>query len=166
MNDILLTFTSTTSFLDGITRDNEQVPRVYGQSLFKPVPSSRTCQDAGVTINFCACFPPKKLNSEDLLLKSAAEAAISYLNVILPTQCAKLKLSVVTAGAIMENKDLRTFVVTFIAVPGEFLFEATVDYDSKISNYTVSTDLLRMNKIQRDVSCVNTSLLERYCYCL
>jgi len=59
-----------------------------------------------------------------------------------------------------------TYVVTFYTNPGHFLFEANVEVNPDNGKFQVSTDLLRMNKIERKADCVDTSLLERYCYCL
>jgi hypothetical protein len=62
-----------------------------------------------------------------------------------------------------------TYIVAFSTEPGTFLFESNVNYHSLDSEaegvFKVSTDLLRMNKISTDVSCVRDGTLEKFCYC-
>jgi hypothetical protein len=144
----------------------EKTPKQrIGQSLFAPISSQRSCEDAGIRINYCACLPPRRLDMTDPKLLEAAKTAVAYLNDAVPGQCAMSNLDRVVAGALMESLDETTYVVTFYTTPGDFLFEANVEYYEG-AKFRVTTDLLRMNKISRSAECVDTSLLERYCYCL
>jgi len=102
---------------------------------------------------------------------------VNYLNDILPSQCARTKLDRVVAGAVMANDDddssrkgeeEGTYLVTFYTNPGQFLFEATVEFKLTTNElkFNVTNELLRMNKIVRPATCVHTAALERYCYCI
>lgn len=145
--------------------------RARGQSLFVPISPLRRCSDAGVKTNFCACLPPKKVNASDPLVLQAAVEAVKYLNSVIPkTKCVPVVLDRVVAAAVMQNGATEgTYLVTFYTNPGQFMFEATVDFGQSGAKgqvwFNVTTDLLRMNKISRPADCVETSLLERYCYC-
>jgi len=152
-------------------------PRSYGNSLFTPISSHRSCSDAGIKVNYCACLPPKKVDEGDQRITLSAEAAVNYLNDILPSQCARTKLDRVVAGAVMANDDddssrkgeeEGTYLVTFYTNPGQFLFEATVEFKLTTNElkFNVTNELLRMNKIVRPATCVHTAALERYCYCI
>lgn len=70
------------------------------------------------------------------------------------------------SGADGGQSGVVTYVVAFETNPGEFLFEATVELDPKSRQYNVVGELLRMNKISTDVSCVKNDFLEKLCFCL
>lgn len=161
------------------TTEDQSLPLFSkGQSLLTPISPNRTCSDARITVNFCACIPPKKVDTSDPSIHLAAEEAVKYLNSVLPSQCARAELDTVIAGAVMledsdnvKDKANGTFIITFFTNPGQFLFEATVDFTKTMTgpkdhySFAVTPDLLRMNKIVRSADCVDTSVLERYCYC-
>jgi hypothetical protein len=157
--------------LNSFSNNNNQtaeIKRKFGESLLSHISPSRSCGEAGIKINYCACVPPTKLDTTDPLVLGAVGAALKYLNEVVPSsQCAEASLQRVVAGAVMFNGKGHdpTYVVSFYTNPGQFMFEATVDYYENSGAFNVTTDLLRMNKIVRSASCVDTSLLERYCYC-
>ena len=145
--------------------------RKHGQSLFKGIPFNRTCEDAGIGGEFCACSLPKRIRLEDPNLIKAVKAVIDFVNSkILPPQCARLKLRFITAGASTFSAETSSlawnYICAFTVDPGGFLLEATVRYDKLRDRFSVVKDILRMNRITRQTSCVRDAVLERLCYCL
>jgi hypothetical protein len=71
------------------------------------------------------------------------------------------------------NRTSSTYIIVFLTVPGEFLFEANVNYfqrhghesGNSLKDFSMSTDILRMSKMTTDVSCVHDSYLEKLCFC-
>ena len=189
MSHVLDTFTNTTQLPLEKSRNGTIFHRKYGQSLFSEIPLTRDCASAGVLDDFCACVVPTKVATSDTTLIRAAEAAVEYINTFLPTQCAPFRLSRVISGAIKAqnftnfnvNKAILnsnvaetvllhpSYIVAFTTNPGEFLFESNVKYDSSgkqsQGSFQVGTEILRMNKISTDVSCIHSAYLERFCYC-
>lgn len=170
---ILTTFTNINNFTDSKSFQGEVIPRKFGQTLFEEIPLTRKCPEAGISENFCACVAPRRMETNNSNIIAAAKKAIDHINHRLPRTCALLKLHKITAGGIMEEVDTGnalfstvTYIVAFVTTPGGFLFEATVQPDSAHSHFSVVGELLRMNKITTDVSCVKSDLLEKFCYCL
>ncbi|ODN02078.1 hypothetical protein Ocin01_04570 [Orchesella cincta] len=170
---ILNTFTTIKNVPDSKSFQGDVIPRKLGQTLFEEVPLTRKCPEAGISENFCACVAPRRLPTNNSNIIAAAKTAIVHINEQLPKVCAKLTLHKVTAGGIMDDTEhsingssIVTYVVAFETTPGEFLFEATVESDAKLQSYSVVGELLRMNKITTDVSCVKNDFLEKFCFCL
>ena len=171
LNHILNEFTNSTFPEDSRSKDGSTLRRKYGQSFFNEIPLNRDCKDAGVGEEFCACSIPKRIPLDDVNLFKAVKAVIDFMNrEILPPQCAKLRLREVTAGASTFSAETSSsswnYICAFTADPGGFLLEATVRYDKVQANFSVVKDVLRMNRITRQTSCVHGGILERLCYCL
>ncbi len=174
---ILDTFTDVGDIPDSKAFEGEAIPRKFGHTFFEEVSISRKCPEAGVSDNLCACVAPRRLQTNNSNVISAANKAISHINKQLPKVCAQLKLHKVTAGGVIEDPDQSvstnsnstnfvTYVIAFETSPGEFLFEATVESNPKLQSYKIAGELLRMNKITTDVSCVKNDFLEKICFCL
>ena len=67
-----------------------------GQSLFQNVLSNRTCQDAGIPEQWCACIKLIRLQSNKTVVKMAAEVLVDSINAELykkvPRKCKMYKL--------------------------------------------------------------------------
>ena len=163
----------------------KKIPRKFGQSLFKLVPQNRSCSDAGIPSSFCACHVPNRIAVENPDLTRALHFSIDFMNKFLPLdKCAGLTLKKITAAAVMNPNQHRKklvshqnetkwegdggliYIVAFIVNPGEFKFEATVNYDGLNGGFSIEGDILRSSSISTDVSCVRDPWLQRYCYCL
>ena len=72
----------------------------------------------------------------------------------------------------MRNNDTSsTYIIAFVTAPGDFVFEANVNYNSRgdvgsMEDFSINTDLLRMSKMNTDVSCVHDGFLEKFCFCI
>jgi len=136
-----------------------------GQSLFKPVMENRSCDDAGISVNLCACSKPEPISVENEQVKAAAESAVVHLANSIPLDvCAKPRLERIVSAGLIRNPSRPIYVISLVTNPGEFLFEVNVEQEH--DRFVIRTDLLRMKKITRPADCVSTPLLERYCYCL
>lgn len=153
------------SFSSGHRYDSNGKYR-YGQSLLDEVPENRTCEQAGVTVNFCACSRPNVLDTKDKKVVGAMEAAIKHLKLLLPLdKCSEPTLKQILSAGYLSLPGKLVYLITFITNPGDFVFEVNVEFDENRQAYAINTDFLRMNKISRTVDCVKDPLLERYCYC-
>ncbi|CAL8110909.1 unnamed protein product [Orchesella dallaii] len=136
-----------------------------GQSLFEPAMENRSCADAGIPVNLCACSKPESISVDDEQVKAAAQSALTYLTNSIPLDlCAKPTLERIVRAGFIRSPTRPIYVITLVTSPGDFLFEVNVE--KELDNFVIRTDLLRMNKITRPANCISTPLLERYCYCL
>ncbi len=138
----------------------------FGTSLFTEIPENRTCDDAGITVNYCACSKPSPVDIHHPKVLEAAEAALKYLRQSVPLDvCAEPTLKSIESAGFMDLPKKPVYVVNIRTDPGDFLFEVNVEQERDTGKFVITTDLLRMNKITRAANCVNMPLLERYCYC-
>lgn len=137
----------------------------FGQSLFDEVPENRTCDDAGISVNFCACSKPKPVDITNSKIIRAAKVSVKHLKSKLPLdKCEEPSLKSILSASVLDLAGKPVYVITISTDPGEFLFEVNVEeYENE--KFVINTDLLRMNKISRPANCVTDALLERYCYC-
>ena len=169
MSHILDRFTHTAPFPPEKYPNGTLFPRTFGQSLFREIPLTRDCSNGGVPNEYCACAVPRKLDVNDTLLVTAAEASVKYINTFLAAhhQCVPLRLSRVTSGAVKTlnaaGSVISVYVVSFTTEPGQFLFESNVKNNSGAQ---VGSDIVRMNKISKaESSCIKNPSLEGFCYC-
>ncbi|CAG7785579.1 unnamed protein product [Allacma fusca] len=172
LNHVLQEFSNLPPVVDPFNRRNEVVRRKYGQSIFLEIPDNRTCADAGIGDEYCACTIPVKINSDRADVRMAVEIAIGQINKMVPPQCSKVHLTKIFAAGARERAiqtefvHLALYTVVFFVDPGHFLFEATLEYRSDVKNFIVKGNVARANPMKTDRSCINDDELERYCYCL
>ncbi|WAR00273.1 hypothetical protein MAR_024645 [Mya arenaria] len=171
--------TPTKSFIDGTVRS---------LSLFKSIPEGRSCTDAWVPENYCACYTFTPVNASDETAKTLAEAVIRDLNkrLAVEPQCATLALDRVTdvrhvlSGlqhmetenkgiSLMqffrpEDRALQRYDLTIETVPGHGAFEATYHVTSG-SEFRLVGDIVRVNKYGSQSACITDKLLRPLCYC-
>ena len=132
-------------------------PRTRGVSLLSPISNSRTCDDAGVPQDFCACGVLQGMDIKDPLLEKTARHALARINKRLPSRCSPLSVAEITGGAALNEKE---FVVGFTTKPGGFRLETMGLLNGTMSEYRVP----RVSKIAV-AWCVNDWFLELYCHC-
>ncbi|XP_066907474.1 uncharacterized protein [Halyomorpha halys] len=150
-----------------------------GISLFLPVPENRTCEDAGITENWCTCYTSKSVSASEPLVKKAAEALVNYMNSLLKDhhECSELNVHEVLSARIeqlmstVEDKDSiltksTDYIVTIITEPGNGIFEATVRHRISSDEFTVINDVSRLNTYGDQSKCISHYLLKLYCFCL
>lgn len=163
-------------------------PSLRGQSLFSKLPI-RSCQEAEIPIEYCACIPPTACIFNSELIKLAAEKVVESINANLPSECTPLRVATVTAcGKLNErttsglNNEVvqantnatsesyfadEVVVVTLLTSPGNFLFEAMVHFNKSTQHFGKVFKLIRMNKKTTSSNCLvkKDSWIELLCYC-
>lgn len=161
-----------------------------GISLFRPISETRSCAEAFIPEHFCACYGSTEIPASDPLVKQAANFAVTHLNKLLNKYtdiCAELYLfkiheaNLVSLGLSAKGEEEnrwtiykffskpeaekhKRFLVVFETLPGNAMFEATVDYHVD-AGMAVNDDVSRTNKYGNTSICVPEKPLRRYCYC-
>ena len=161
-----------------------------GISLFRPISPSRSCAEAGIPEHYCACYGSKTIATKDETVQTVAKFVVSELNDLLAQYsniCAKLTLNSIYEAQVFllglsargeeenrwtlykffskpEEDKHKRFLVVFDTVPGNAMFEATIDY-SVDKGMKLLGDVSRTNKYGNTSICVPERPLRRYCYC-
>ena len=154
-----------------------------GISLFKEIPKSRTCKNAGVEAHWCACVNWKKADHNQPDVISAVQELVKRINLITSThrdQCEVISTSNISSAVKFEpNHDVLKFKqssdfdgrkadmsdnmqvseilyqVTVRTQPGNGLFEATIKYNVKDKKYVANDrEISRINKYGKQPHCV------------
>ncbi|KAJ8297772.1 hypothetical protein KUTeg_024303 [Tegillarca granosa] len=165
----------------------ENVPR--GISLFSKIPRSRTCLQAGIPEQHCACYSSSNISTEDPDVKKFGSIIVNYINKILSDvqqKCHKLTLheikhaeSILSGFKRVEQAETFTFrrffskpdvenvkryLVLIETIPGNGLFEATVDYKQDGAIDFIG-QILRTNTYGNQSRCITNFTYKEYCYC-
>jgi hypothetical protein len=163
-------------------------------SMFKEIPKSRTCSDAGIDPHWCACLNWHAINRDSSLVIEAGEFVVSKINEYIQIRrdiCSPLKLYTVTkALQFLPEKSLLLFKrskdedgryadmsddtrvsdqllqIWVHTLPGNGLFEATLHYDMRTRSFTLPMDSIsRINMYGDDAHCVITDNADLRKYC-
>ncbi|KFB36317.1 AGAP008326-PA-like protein [Anopheles sinensis] len=158
------------------TRTNELLdakPTPRGISLFLPIPTTRTCEDAGIAPHWCTCHEHKPLSKTDRQVIQAARFAVNRVNHLLLDypQCSVLHLNSIEEASVgMSSDNITTqhkfsdINVRFVTKPGDGEFEATVRIDSNNESFLTGT-VSRTNLYGKQSFCVDDYRLKLYCFC-
>ena len=192
----LTTFYDLHQTLTDILQSNFHSPSVShfdgrerGISLLRPVPVSRSCSDAWIPEEYCACHSSKPVNlSTDPELNNAVNGLVLELNTRLHSvpKCAKLKLhKIQEAHQILnglehtgtentgislfqflrpETDHKRRYLIVIETVPGHAIFEATYELNGESEGMLIG-DITRVNKFGHQADCITEKRLRRFCYC-
>lgn len=156
-----------------------QSPYTYprGISLFLPIPKGRTCLQAGIEMNYCACNYMKLTSLENPIIPTLALLAVSQVNSYVAKfkECAHLQLGNVSmaqhAGGDPEDR-WEAYLLTFSTSPGGALFEAMVSRMRWKSNgkwywhdWGVQGSIARTNLYGNQSACVHDADAKSYCFC-
>ena len=168
--------------------DSKSVSR--GTSLFKPISVTRSCAEASIPEHFCACYGSRKLSNTDHMVQNVAQFCVNHLNKILHKYtdiCAELSLIKVHEAEQIslglsargeeesrwtlykfiskpEVEKHKRFLVVFETVPGNAMFEATVNFHTD-NGMEMLDEVSRTNKYGNTSACVPEKPLRRYCFC-
>lgn len=150
-----------------------------GISLFLPIPENRTCDDAGITENWCTCYTSKSVSGSNPKVKKAALALVSYMNSLLKDhhECSQLKLHEILSARIEQlisteedhdslNTKSTDYIVTAKTKPGNGIFEATVRHRISSEDFTIIGDVSRLNTYGDQSKCISHYHLKLYCFCI
>lgn len=156
----------------------ESIPTTRGMSLFHPVPEKRTCQDAGVPAEFCACSDLKMVDDKILHRRLGLKAVVSvnkliqnFTDVCAPLELQKVESVFEQTSALGNNVPFsirnREFFVRFTTSPGNGSFEALMEIKTKKSGEIVEPlgVISRINMYHNDSYCIDDEILKLYCYC-
>ncbi|XP_013384045.1 uncharacterized protein LOC106154280 [Lingula anatina] len=164
-----------------------------GMSLFKKIPKSRTCSQAGVETHWCTCSRRTAVSPDSALAPNVSKAVIGYINGLLTSNnlsaCSLLKLSEIhelfkigvnakvlrfrtsTWYGNPEYNDKATkepfqdYMITLSTRPGGGKFEATVRYDVTRNSFNVTSDVSRLNAFGSHGDCIKLNILKKFCFC-
>ncbi|XP_068083367.1 uncharacterized protein [Anabrus simplex] len=150
---------------------------IRGRSLFGPipVPLERTCEQAGISDHWCACYKSSFVNPSTDQSEKVAETVVSYINEILQPYplCAKLQLAGILEVRAwqhpMKSQKFGTpsvdYMITLETTPGGALFEATVvKHGEKLE--IQSDDISRINRYGEQSACISDFHMKLFCYCV
>lgn len=165
-----------------------------GISLFKPIPKTRTCSQAGIEPHWCACLNWADASHDEVLKASTGMAVVDHLNSltsIASDRCEKLSLSRVdTLAKLVPRKDILMFKqsadahgdipdlsdnmklhfeylqVSLETHPGGGRFETTLKHSLDTGDFSVqSNGISRTNVYGNASACVSDSLPSLRPYC-
>lgn len=149
----------------------------HGQSLLHELPVTRTCADASVPTQFCACVETEAFPVNHPLSLKVARFVVASVNTLvgkhLTGKCTTWVLKSVLAihfyprPAVSGNTTDSDYWVKFSAAPGDALFEATVRHsvDWKASTFSLVQQADRLDWYSSHSHCARGSLWEKYCHC-
>lgn len=140
-----------------------------GISLFRQIPSNRTCEMATISPHFCACDQYTSVDVENDRVVVAAHFAVTYVNNITQVerhQCIHLELrSIHEASYMVHSRVLHNYRVVITVTPGSALFESTVRYNTELDSFNIEGSVTRINKYGDQSVCTHRSQLKPYCLC-
>ena len=165
-----------------------------GISLFKEVPASRTCADAGIEPHWCACLNWKTVSKRSPAVTAAANHLVDVINNILTNHqeaCHLLQISDINNAVMYTHgdsllkfksmKDDRSLIpdlsdsmkaaevlyqLTIITKPGNGMFEATIKHDLFENKFKLNDKAIsRINKYGNQPHCVQNKWPHLRPYC-
>jgi hypothetical protein len=163
----------------------------YGISLFREIPSSRSCADATISDVYCPCYTSVRVSNGDERIVQSVHVIVDRINDILErvrSKCAVVKYNSIhhasliypdmqrdlsqergfsLRGYFLKVESATRFLISFRTEPGNALFEARVDYKNP-NDIKILGDVLRTNAYGNQSSCIDHADRVRrlYCYCI
>ncbi|RZC39844.1 DUF229 and/or Phosphodiest domain containing protein [Asbolus verrucosus] len=172
LKDLLNPFHLTRKFLQSRYQTQSR-----GYSLFNEIPPKRTCEDAGIDIQWCTCQQSIQIDKNDSVVIDGANFAVKYINQQLKgyAQCSNLTLynipeaRIMTYGEhILNGSSVKDYTITFQTLPGKGTFEVTlrsVSENNSAHRYEVMGPISRLNLYGQQSNCITDFHLKLYCYC-
>ncbi|XP_043647363.1 uncharacterized protein LOC122616117 [Drosophila teissieri] len=150
------------------------------QSLFHPLPETRSCSEAGIPEAYCTCHNYEEVQ-EDRGTWRMAELVVDRINQYLQhhnlqSLCSNLTLRVVNVTEVRmleieehvsQGKGLRHYHTKFQVHQNLTEFSATVLYDRRTEELQINVELIsRINKYRPDAECLEEDVQKLYCICL
>uniref|UniRef100_T1GHE4 Sulfatase N-terminal domain-containing protein n=1 Tax=Megaselia scalaris TaxID=36166 RepID=T1GHE4_MEGSC len=134
------------------------------QTLLKPVPFNRSCEDISIEDHWCTCLAYDPLKVTDKISTKLGKAVINYINDFVGTfsfasHCKKLSLGNIKyllkarkgSAATSRNSTSETYRITFYTLPNKGLFEATVRHTpNEKPDMTITGEISRLNVYASD----------------
>jgi hypothetical protein len=147
-----------------------------GLSLFRPIPTNRTCRQIGIPEEYCVCAMEKELDLQEIRVIEAGHIIISHVNHLLKSAaklCSSLILDTIKSaqlllppGSVTKPSDFKVKLrVTVKAAPSGALFEAVTERNAWDKEFRVVGDVNRINRYGNESACIHDRLLNLYCFC-
>ncbi|KAK3725777.1 hypothetical protein RRG08_030007 [Elysia crispata] len=165
-----------------------------GISLFRPVPKSRTCEQAGIEPHWCACLNWDDVSQDHQLKAATGQVVVDFLNSLTDLardRCEILSVQrVVSVSRFVPRKDILMFKksadahgdipdlsdnmtlnfeylqLDLVTSPGQGRFESTVKHSLDTGDFVVrADDVSRTNKYGNASACVYDDLPSLRPYC-
>lgn len=150
-----------------ITTDSPKTPSPRGISLFRPIPSDRSCKSAGIDPHYCSCLDvyKEKVDVTDGVVKNITKHTINYMNNQLKKfNCSQLTLHEITQAS-LANVAYNYYTIDFVTKPGSGSFEVTVSCDTCKDDYQISSTITRTNSYRNQSWCTDDAVVKPFCYC-
>lgn len=137
------------------------------QSLFYEIPQNRSCAEAGISDQWCACNSFEKIEISLSKVEKAVNFSINELNLkIAPYKiCATFKLNKILK--FYENFHQNILLLVFEVLPSFGVMEATIKCKNQECNeFEIIGEILRISRYGNEGSCMNDAILEKHCYCI
>nr|XP_050040400.2 uncharacterized protein LOC126537432 [Dermacentor andersoni] len=144
----------------------------HGLSLFSEIPGERTCSDAFIKPQWCACSVRDVASVPGALVRALADRLVARVNGALARasrKCAEYQLlrvmdvtSLQATPAELE-KNASDYLVVVKLSPGNVVLEGLVRVDGDYS--TELMHISRVNKYKVQSYCAHTRWLRKYCHC-
>jgi hypothetical protein len=148
-----------------------------GLSLFRPIPTNRTCLQIGIPREYCVCWTEKELNPSDSAASQAGKTLVAIVNQLLHNRdpnnkCTPLTLDYVKSAqkllpshTVARPDDLLVLTrVTVKVRPSGAILEGTLEQKALAGTHLVG-NVNRLNKYGNQSSCVSDPALSLICYC-
>lgn len=138
------------------------------QSLFHQVSNNRSCDDAAIPKNYCACKALKKVDHSLLVVRNIATFVVDELNsqLLQHKKCAQLKLNNVISARESDSVSVKEFLISFDVLPSKGEMEATVRCDDFCTKFELIGEVSRINRYGNQSRCISDSYLRKFCYCI
>ncbi|GFR68549.1 hypothetical protein ElyMa_002023900 [Elysia marginata] len=158
-------------YFQGVTGNGTIKQR--GISLFKEIPRERTCAQAGVPVEFCACAHFSQPLLDEEVRQQLGAALLNRVNSFtehIADECARLSIVSINSIFLVRTNSLRTmksksFRVVITAKPGLGTFEGLVQLSMKTGLARVAGEVVRTNLYRGQADCVVNPTLRQFCFC-
>lgn len=150
-----------------------------GISLFRDIPTERTCKRAGINALYCVCerygIP---IAPSGNFARLAAKSVVAYLNNELEektTACSVLRLSNILEAEIIDPEDdeeadgASVVKVKIEVLPSFGILESIVWFrvgEKRDVSYELKSGVNRLNMYGEQSWCVVDPILKKFCYCI
>ncbi|KAG5896230.1 hypothetical protein JTB14_009729 [Gonioctena quinquepunctata] len=142
------------------------------KSLFEEIPENRTCEDASIDENWCACTHYNSVGSKGPIVRSIAEYIVWKINTLTRTfsegtSCAQFNMKEIFSAEKSRTREgngaVEYYLLKVETVP-KAKFEGTVKVYSG-ERFELIGEISRIDRYGKVSGCVEDAILRKYCYC-
>ncbi|KAK0183520.1 hypothetical protein PV327_001557 [Microctonus hyperodae] len=151
------------------------------QSLFEIVPMERSCEDAGISSQWCTCTTTKMIDQDDKIIgESGSKIFLDYVESVIKEfknennerLCSQLQLKKIhQIDEIIDMNNNNTKIMNkkysyrIEVTPGGGMFEFLI-YSNANGNFTMhANEIIRINSYAKDSKCLENNF-RKFCFCL